>query len=133
MWQMHSLGLSRHPSWQPCRGGLGCSCIPRCARQLLLHVAVADGHVVPLLVEVVVSFFGRSNLHEGEEVLDDLGLLLIRFRWTRIGYSLLHFLLDGLRIFVEVDAVAFRFAHLARAIESRNLDGVVAEVEVLGC
>ena len=96
--------------------------------QLLFQVSVTYFAFVPLLIEVLHGFRCGYDLHDGEEVLDVVWFWGIWFAWSLVGQGFFHLLLDGLRIICQIDAVAFRFAHLAAAVQPWYLDRLRAVV-----
>ena len=99
--------------------------------ELLLHIAIADSHIIVLVVEVVVGIWCRDELHERKEILDWLWFDLVEHSRPRIGDCTHDFLLDSSLVVAEIDGIAFALTHFAAAIQARNFDGFGIEVERL--
>ena len=65
----------------------GCYDGAQVLRNLFLEVAVANGAIVPLLVEVLISIGRGGDAQEGEQVLDDLRFLAVGLGGSAIGYG----------------------------------------------
>ena len=98
---------------------------------LLLQIAIAQRAVVPLLIEVLIGIWRRGDAQEGEQILYHLWFRTVGLCRASIGHGLHHFLGDGLLIVAQIDTVARALSHLAAAIETRHLERLITEVEIL--
>ena len=77
---------------------------------------------------------GISMLNKLEQPLKALQSIILRLLAvgslrTIVSNRTHHFLADRLLVLIEIDAVAVTLTHLARAVQSWDFDGVVAEVD----
>ena len=99
---------------------------------LFLQVAVAQGAVVPFLVEIVERVGCGAEAEESEKIFYHFGPLAVGCLRSHVGHGLHHLFLDGLVVVGQIDAVAFALAHFAAAVESGHFQRFLGEIEILG-